>query len=108
MAGNKKSGGPDIGTYFDSGVSKKQPEAEKAPQPKAAVKSGKKLPTSFRIEDGYLEDLKILRWKLVMPSFTATANRAFKEFIENHRGALDEAKAQLGEEGIRELHSRKD
>ena len=107
MARDKKGSGPDIGSYFDSGVVKKQPEAENVPQSKTAVKSGKKLPTSFRVDDGYLENLRILSWKLRMPSFTATANRAFKEFIENHRDALDEAKAQLGEEGIRELLSRK-
>lgn len=107
MAGNKKGGGPDIGSYFDSGVGNKQPVGEKASEPKAAVKTGKKMPTSFRIEDGYLDDIKILTWKLVMPNFTATVNRAFKEFIESHRDALDEARAQLGEDGIRELLSRR-
>lgn len=66
------------------------------------------MPTSFRIEDGYLEDLKILSWRLVMPSLTATVNRALKEFIENNRGVLEEAKAQLGEKGVRELLSKRE
>ncbi len=107
MAGKKKSGGsPDIGKYFDSGVSETRRGGNTELQPKGPVKSGKKLPTSFRIEDGSMDDLKILTWRLVMPSMTATVNRALKEFIENNRGALEEAKAQLGEQGIRDLLSR--
>lgn len=104
MAGNKKNGGtPDISRYFDSGVSE---TANNGTQPKEPVKPGKKLPTSFRIEDGYMDALKILTWRLVMPSMTATVNRALKEFIENNKGALEEAKAQLGEDGVRGLLSR--
>lgn len=106
MAGNKKGGGTDIGKYFDSGVTKARSGDGPALQSKKQVTAGKKLPTSFRIEDGSMDDLKILTWRLVMPSMTATVNRALKEFIENNRGALEEARAQLGEKGVRELLSR--
>jgi hypothetical protein len=107
MAGNKKSSG-DISKYFDSGVDGTPHDAGKTPQPNSPVKPGKKLPTSFRIEDGYLDALKILSWRLVMPSMTATVNRALKEFIESNREALEEAKAQLGEDGVRDLLARKE
>lgn len=108
MAGNKKGSGLDIGSYFDSGVSSKPTAANTAPQSKTAIKPAKRMPRSFIIDEGDLEALKILQWKLVMPTFTATANRAFKEFIENHREALEEARTQLGEEGVRELVARKE
>lgn len=108
MAENKKGSGVDIGSYFDSGVTNRPTDASSVTQPKAPAKPSKRMPRSFIIDEGDLESLKILQWKLVMPTFTATANRAFKEFIENHREALEEAKTQLGENGIRELIARKD
>lgn len=106
MVNKKKDGSPDIGKYFDSGVNDARSGDSIPPQPKGPMKPGKKLPTSFRIEDGYMDDLRILTWRLVMPSMTATVNRALKEFIENNRGSLEEAKTQLGEKGIKDLLSR--
>lgn len=108
MAENKKGNGVDIGSYFDSGVTSRPTGASSVTQPKAPAKPSKRMPRSFIIDEGDLESLKILQWKLVMPTFTATANRAFKEFIKNHHDSLEEAKSQLGEEGIKELLAKKE
>lgn len=109
MSKNKKATDLNINRFFGQKSEEVPVSDSKTPPPApAGMPTAKKLPTSFRVDPGHYDDLKILKWKLVLPSMTASVNRALREFIEAHRAELDEAKTQLGEEGIRDLLSRRD
>lgn len=105
MADNK-----DISRFFEvPGESSPESGKNKKAAPVAATKPRRnKQPTGMRIDADLYDELRILKWKMLMPSMTATLDRALAEFRDNHIAELDEAKQQLGEAGLRELLSRKE
>lgn len=105
MADNK-----DISRFFEvPGESPPESIKSKKAAPATAPKPRRnKQPTGLRIDADLYDDLKILKWKMLMPSMTGTLDRALAEFVENHRAELEDAKKQLGEVGLRELLSKKD
>jgi hypothetical protein len=100
----------DISRFFDEpGASPSEFGRSKKNTPAAVPKPRRnKQPTGLRIDADLYDELRIFKWKMLLPSMTATLDRALSEFRDNHKTELDEAKAQLGENGLRELFSRKD
>jgi len=100
----------DISRFFDEpGALSSEPAKSKKAVPVTASKPRRnKQPTGLRIDADLYDDLKILKWKMLLPSMTSTLDLALSEFRENHKMELEEAKAQLGEVGIGELLSRKE
>lgn len=105
MADNK-----DISRFFEvPGESSPESAKSKKAGPAVAAKPRRnKQPTGLRIDADLYDELRILKWKMLMPSMTATLDRALAEFRDNHKSELDEAKQQLGESGLRDLLSRRE
>jgi hypothetical protein len=103
-------GDKDISRFFDEpGALPSEPGRNEKNAPATVSKPRRnKQPTGLRIDADLYDELRILKWKMLLPSMTATLDRALSEFRDSHKTELDEAKAQLGENGIRELLSRKD
>ena len=100
----------DISRFFDvPGEPSSEPAKNKKTAPAAAAKPRRnKQPTGLRIDADLYDDLKILKWKLVLPSMTSTLDLALAQFRDNHKTELEEAKKQLGESGLRDLLSKRE
>jgi hypothetical protein len=100
----------DISRFFDEpGASPSEFGRSKKNTPSSVSRPRRnKQPTGLRIDADLYDELRILKWKMLLPSMTATLDRALSEFKDNHKVELDEAKTQLGENGLRELLSKKD